>query len=934
MNNLRQYIDILDEANQQLDEVSRNDKAEIDAKVDTIGSGSTYADVEKIYNSLPGKFWHGHRNYFLGKVAQKLGVVGMYKPDSATLGGIVTTKPDENSTRFAETGTAFGLGMKEKDVKKLAELNMLPPKRLEKAKEKYPDWEIWGGMTGAKTGDAQIDGAPQSNDELDADAADNATPNEDPYKLVLSDGSTFTNDSRSKRNLDTKAGQLVRRLDELIRKMNESIPNSLKGMLTESDQAIILIEALSNSEMEELLKIFDDLNKIANFQDPNMGDNEYLISRFDRTNLLRRLNQYQPVIDRVKEMRSADSDDKADDKADDEVDPEAQKASDDSNDKGADDSKDDDTPSGDLEAFAKSGKGGLANDPEEVDAIKELQQFLTDLGFDTKGADGTYGSNTISAVKEFQEYTGAKVDGDAGPETIGMIVKLRSIKYGNNKSFADFRRAMTRMEELVKKSGTGGTTSSGQTDGSAINANDPDLQSGGAIGSNNVSAESANVNIRDMINLVERMLTEALSDAEKQELQTLYNELKPAYDDPEWNQVLPKPAQKRFADIMKDAKQALDGNADTGDFENGDEIPAEYLDADGNPDWDKIPPEITYGTIDGVGVERPPEDDEEPTSGPDDGTRGEAAYKEVTGSGQSKRYKVFDKDGNELRNGRGAGPTNLPTKEEWEAQQGSEDPGSQDSEDEVGPPAYKEVTGSGQMKRYTVYDDDGNEISSGEGVGPNLPIRSKPKDDDSAADSANADDPEATGGGASSYVSGDFLDVDTFYKSDMSKAEAEALVGALQLQGADMNQLMDLQNDFDRVISVLNGNQRVPDSAGEPNGGKIVNKSEAAEVLKSFKRGQLMDALRNSMNPSDDNSAADSANADDPEATGGDTNATTGSDATARAFAYNDQIIAMANDPNADTADVQALAKKIIADADAFALFPANMKSNIRLLAQ
>jgi hypothetical protein len=37
-------------------------------------------------------------------------------------------------------------------------------------------------------------------------------------------------------------------------------------------------------------------------------------------------------------------------------------------------------------------------------------------------------------------------------------------------------------------------------------------------------------------------------------------------------------------------------------------------------------------------------------------------------------------------------------------------------------PAYKEVTGSGQSRRYRVYDRDGNELSSGRGPGPRLPL--------------------------------------------------------------------------------------------------------------------------------------------------------------------------------------------------------------------
>jgi len=73
--------------------------------------------------------------------------------------------------------------------------------------------------------------------------------------------------------------------------------------------------------------------------------------------------------------------------------------------------------SADLAAFAKSGKGGLANDPDEIAAIKDLQ---TRLGIT---ADGKYGPNTVAAVKKFQTANKLKADGDAGPNTIAALLK-------------------------------------------------------------------------------------------------------------------------------------------------------------------------------------------------------------------------------------------------------------------------------------------------------------------------------------------------------------------------------------------------------------------------------------------------------------------------------------------------------------------------------
>jgi peptidoglycan hydrolase-like protein with peptidoglycan-binding domain len=44
----------------------------------------------------------------------------------------------------------------------------------------------------------------------------------------------------------------------------------------------------------------------------------------------------------------------------------------------------------------------------------------------------------------------------------------------------------------------------------------------------------------------------------------------------------------------------------------------------------------------------------------------EGAYKVITGSGQGTRYRVYDADGTEIRNGRGKGPTNIPTQQQYQ----------------------------------------------------------------------------------------------------------------------------------------------------------------------------------------------------------------------------------------------------------------------------
>jgi len=69
-------------------------------------------------------------------------------------------------------------------------------------------------------------------------------------------------------------------------------------------------------------------------------------------------------------------------------------------------------PGNPLADFSKSGKGGLANDPDEQLAIDELQTYL---GIPVTSK---YDQTTRDAVSAYQKRNSLKVDGDAGPETI------------------------------------------------------------------------------------------------------------------------------------------------------------------------------------------------------------------------------------------------------------------------------------------------------------------------------------------------------------------------------------------------------------------------------------------------------------------------------------------------------------------------------------
>lgn len=79
--------------------------------------------------------------------------------------------------------------------------------------------------------------------------------------------------------------------------------------------------------------------------------------------------------------------------------------------------------------------GGVVLEPQKVFAafgdpiqwgssgknVRELQTNLTNLGFDTYGIDGIFGTNTYTAVQSFQKASGIKADGIVGPVTANVL---------------------------------------------------------------------------------------------------------------------------------------------------------------------------------------------------------------------------------------------------------------------------------------------------------------------------------------------------------------------------------------------------------------------------------------------------------------------------------------------------------------------------------
>ena len=175
-----------------------------------------------------------------------------------------------------------------------------------------------------------------------------------------------------------------------------------------------------------------------------------------------------------------------------------------------------------LAKFADSGKGGLANDPDEVAAIKDLQQRLTALGWELD-VDGKYGPATRRAVEGFQTMMGATADGDAGPETINAIVKAETIP-----GIREFYNDTNELIALIDKGALYTESANGERreDDANISYTTPyDQFNQGATR----TLQNNSIDFRSLISLVESSLLEAVSEQEQARALELYNKHKTKY---------------------------------------------------------------------------------------------------------------------------------------------------------------------------------------------------------------------------------------------------------------------------------------------------------------------------------------------------------------------------------------------------------------------
>jgi N-acetylmuramoyl-L-alanine amidase len=107
------------------------------------------------------------------------------------------------------------------------------------------------------------------------------------------------------------------------------------------------------------------------------------------------------------------------------------------------------------EARWKLGDRSLYLQPSPLmrgDDVAQLQNRLTDMGFDCGKTDGIFGTKTEIAVKEFQKSVGTNDDGKCGPATITALIRLtKTVAGGAPTKLRETARQQSRGPALLEK---------------------------------------------------------------------------------------------------------------------------------------------------------------------------------------------------------------------------------------------------------------------------------------------------------------------------------------------------------------------------------------------------------------------------------------------------------------------------------------------------
>lgn len=532
---------------------------EIDAIVATLGSkpnlDEIYGKLGEVYKikgfAITKSFLRGQ---YLGKVAVKYGLPGLYPPNK---GNMISTKTDDVGR--------FQVGGNMKTNIELAKMGLLPPFRLEKL-EKIAD----GATKTAERGDnpdrakvallaadaLKAAGNDQKAKEIEDRIVASPTGKKNPEMVAKINAEKRTADKDDSGEDDAKgaaqdaspsaSGMKITNdnVAKLIAKYNDMIvkgkAKSESSTKSHADQLLyLLVEALTDAETDELQ------NMVLAFGQAVKDDS---IDQAYRTELQRILDKWEQDKKDIglfagDDAKGATQDDATVDYASDEqvkkavadveawISTEMPKELEKAQAKGLMKA----TNSGKIKSASAAAvqtilmRIGTANNNEELKKIK---------------ADGLYGPATIAGVKRAQELAGITVDGDAGANT---AKELLAYSKDPQKGIDDsIEKDFARIKELIAKSKGG----------------DP---------STNMPMVTS-VDFRHLMSIVEGQINEALSPEEYKELRGLLDKHKARMDDGDSGQLY----SQELRDIYKNADAIKDPAA--GDAAGDEKGAAQSLD--------------------------------------------------------------------------------------------------------------------------------------------------------------------------------------------------------------------------------------------------------------------------------------------------------------------------------------------------------------------
>ena len=101
--------------------------------------------------------------------------------------------------------------------------------------------------------------------------------------------------------------------------------------------------------------------------------------------------------------------------------------------------------------YSEDVKANILSFGDKSDVVLECQKILKKLGYMYTEPDGMYGSDTLSAVKRFQENNGLTADGYLGPSTLAVLHSNTALANGLKLGVSGDN--VLRLQELLKKYG-------------------------------------------------------------------------------------------------------------------------------------------------------------------------------------------------------------------------------------------------------------------------------------------------------------------------------------------------------------------------------------------------------------------------------------------------------------------------------------------------